>query len=75
MELMELFDLFEREDRERKGAAGAQPSRRGGIRGFFDRMFSGHDEDDDDRGQRYGDRAYDHDARQRRRDNDGFDFD
>lgn len=72
---MELFDLFEREGRERKGVAGAQPSRRGGIRGFFDRMFSAEAREDEDRPERYGDRAYDRDARERRRDNDRFDFD
>ncbi|MBA4179528.1 MAG: hypothetical protein C0506_02970 [Anaerolinea sp.] len=73
---MELFDLFEREGRERKRADGATPPRRG-IRGFFDRMFAGDEDEDEDeeRDRRQGSRAYDRDARDRRRDNDSFDFD
>lgn len=72
---MELFDLFEREGRERKGVAGAQPSRRGGIRGFFDRILNTDEHAGDEDDHRPGTRAYDRDARQRRRESDGFDFD
>lgn len=72
---MELFDLFEREDRERKGAAGSQPSRRRGIRGFFDPIFNAEEQAEDEGDRQSATRAYDRDARQRRRDNDGFDFD
>ena len=91
---MDWLELLERDGREGKAAPGPTATRRGGIRGFFDRLINGAETDSDDRAngaRNHGDdrdddgtgerdrypasRAYDRDARTRRRDNDGFDFD
>ena len=79
---MDLFEMFERDGRDRRGGAATQP-RRGGIRGFFDRVMSGGEEDDDKREYRRHDRSADTDdldererrSRRRDRDDDRFDLD